>query len=133
MEFFTFIADGVHDILDAASGFIQRSSKLTLTITGILLFLAVSALCIALAQLPKIQVKKKTPVLPPVTQELPVESFIRPQKEFLTQEYYFSRESHSVWQDEEAKRWFTMPDESTVSELGRANDKAVEKIIGAAP
>ena len=62
-----------------------------------------------------------------------VEDFFKPKKENLTEEYYFTREQSSQWTDEEFDRWFTVPTNETVEELGKANNKVTEEILGAAP
>lgn len=47
--------------------------------------------------------------------------------------YITSRKTEKQWSDEEVENWFTLPDSEEVEKLGKANDRMINEIIGAAP
>ncbi len=51
----------------------------------------------------------------------------------IEKDYYQNRITENQWSKEEIDKWFTYPEEDTMSELERANDRIVNDITGAAP
>lgn len=47
--------------------------------------------------------------------------------------YITNRKTEKNWSDEEVENWFTLPDSEEVEKLGKANDRIINEIIGAAP
>lgn len=120
-------------IKTAVADFMSRTSRITITIIAILVILTVSALVVLLAQ-PKSKAQTKTVVEPSIVTDFKTEDdFIPPEGIKLTEDYYFSRVTNDTWSREEVDRWFTLPNEAALDELGRANDALVEEIVGAAP
>ncbi|WP_407397319.1 hypothetical protein [Treponema sp.] len=120
------------NIKERVQNFLQENTKLTVAVSAILVSFAVLAFIVGAISEPK----KKKPEKNFFPDSIPysaVEEFFEPQKENLTEDYYFTREQKSQWSDEEFDRWFTVPDNSTVEELGKANEKVADEILGAAP
>ncbi|MBQ9908976.1 MAG: hypothetical protein IJM48_04175, partial [Treponema sp.] len=75
---------------------------------------------------------KKTAVreAEPFTQDAPV---LIPDAPDIEKEYYPNRITENQWSKEEINRWFTFPEEETMKELEKANDKIANDISDAAP
>ncbi len=124
MEFF-------EDIKANFDDFVERTSKLTVTILAILLFLFVSAIIVLIFALSSTSKKKAfQKARTPLSAE---DSFLPPSQLKLTQDYYFSREATSSWNRKESDRWFSKPNSVNMNELHQANEQVVDEIIGAAP
>ncbi|MBQ0039325.1 MAG: hypothetical protein KBS64_02720 [Treponema sp.] len=125
--------EALDNLRERVENFLHENTKLTVAVCGILLVFVVLAFILG-AVTNNGNPKKEEPVIFPDT--IPysaVEEFFEPKKENLTEEYYFTRPQTSQWDDEEFDRWFTVPDKSTVNELGKANEKVADEILGAAP
>lgn len=125
--------EALENIKERIQDFLHENTKLTVAVCGILLTFAVLAFIVGASQEAEKSASKKKEIQ---LQEIPysaVEEFFKPKKENLTEEYYFSREQQSQWSDEEFDRWFTVPSKNTVEQLGEANNKVAEEILGAAP
>ena len=51
----------------------------------------------------------------------------------IEKDYYPNRITENQWSKEEINRWFTFPEDETMKELEKANDKIVNDILDAAP
>lgn len=120
------------NIKERIENFLQENTKLTVAVCAILIAFAVLAFILGAISEPKKQKTKKN-IFPDAIPYSAVEDFFEPKKENLTEEYYFTREQAPQWSNEEFDRWFTVPDKSTVEELGKANEKVADEILGAAP
>ena len=47
--------------------------------------------------------------------------------------YSTARKTPERWSGKDVEKWFTVPDRTEIEALGRANDRRIEEIIGAAP
>ncbi|MBR1536110.1 MAG: hypothetical protein IJ630_04175 [Treponema sp.] len=61
------------------------------------------------------------------------EPVLIPDSPDIEKEYYPSRITENQWSKEEVNRWFTFPEDETMTELEKANDKIVKDIVDAAP
>lgn len=129
---FSGILQALQDAKDSVTDFIQENAKVTVTIVGILLVLTLSALLLALSRDEGSKTQEAV-VLPQVQPYLATDEFFPPQKEALTESYYFSRDEGFEWSEEEFDKWFTLPTQESVEDLGKANHKAADEILGAAP
>ena len=129
---FSGVLETLQDAKEGVTDFIQENAKITVAIVGILLVLSVSALLLAISR-DEGGKKEEAVVLPQVQPYHATDEFFPPQKESLTESYYFSREEGFEWSEEEFDRWFTLPTQEHVEDLGRANHKAADEILGEAP
>lgn len=121
--------------------FFSTSSKLTLSLLGIVAFLVLSAIIISIAGLSVSSKNKKNANISSFlssseedfSQFVQVENFINPQSKKFTQNYYFSRDLKQNWNEKELNEWFTIPNEENIKSLSESNDKIIDNIIGAAP
>ena len=122
------------DIKLSIKDFSKAHSKIIVAILGILLFFILSAMILLVVQALKGS-KNKAPykATEPITSFNPEDDFLQPQNTSLTEDYYFSRSTEENWSNEEAKDWFTPPDDMTMNELRKANDALVDQIVGVAP
>ncbi len=120
----------LENIKENVKDFVKENSKLTIAIISLFVFLCISAVFVLIfhgksKNSKKIELPKET-----FTKR---EEFIQPSQPSLTNDYYFSRITEESWTDEEADRWFSIPNESNIDELGKANDIIINKITEAAP
>lgn len=121
--------------------FFSTSSKLTLSLLGIVAFLVLSAIIISIAGLSVSSKNKKNANISSFLSSseedfskfIQVENFINPQSKKFTQNYYFSRDLKQNWNEKELNEWFTIPNEENIKSLSESNDKIIDNIIGAAP
>ncbi len=121
----------IDEIKEKVQTFIEENSKLAATVIGLFLFLSLSAVVVLFFHAGK-RKEQKGPALPP---EVFVQKndFLPPAEITLTEDYYFSRVPEDKWSEEERDRWFTNPDETSLKELGKANDGIAKRITEAAP
>ena len=129
---FSGVLETLQDAKDNVTDFVQENAKVTVAIVGILIVLSISALLLVLSRNEGGK-KEETVVLPQVQPYHAAGEFFPPQKEALTESYYFSRDEGFEWSEEEFDKWFTLPTQETVEDLGKANHKAADEILGAAP
>jgi len=121
--------DFLDNIKDAYTNLTEKTSRLAVTILGIILLLFVSALIVLGVH--SCNQKKVGDVK---REEFKTEDdFIPPSNIKLTEDYYFSREQKESWNQEEIEKWFSNPNKVNMNELKQANDALVDEIIGAAP
>ncbi len=118
-------------IKERIKDFIQNTSRLTLTILGILILFIISAVIILISN--AVRGSRKPAELFNPTAFSKEEEFIAPQNSNLTEDYYFSRTTKDLWTKEDAGQWFTQPSPSSMQELRKDNSSVVEDILGAAP
>lgn len=109
--------------------FTQENRKLTLIIAGSFVILSVTAVVFDLKKAKKVKMVE----LPETVDYESCGDFFPPEKEPLTEDYYFMRTQVSQWSQEEFDRWFSVPDRDSVEKLGNSNEKMIEEVIGAAP
>ena len=121
--------DFLDNIKDAYDNLAAKTSRLAVTILGIILLLFVCAL-IALG----VHSCNKNKIGEVKREDFKTEDeFIPPSNIKLTEDYYFSREPKESWSQEEIEKWFSNPNTVNMNELKQANDVLVDEIIGAAP
>ena len=116
------------EIKDSFSDFAHEKPVLV-TVIGIIIVLFFAALIILMIQTsPEKKEILKEPE--PFTADSPV---LIPDAPDIEKEYYPSRITENQWSKDEVKKWFTFPEDDTMKELEKANDKIASDIIGAAP
>lgn len=120
------------NIKERIKNFLQQNTKLTVAVCVILISFAVLAFILGAVSDAKNK-KPKEIIFPDTIPYSAVDEFFEPKRENLTEDYYFTREQTSRWSDKEFDKWFTVPDISAVEDLGKANDKLADEILGAAP
>ncbi|MBO4387480.1 MAG: hypothetical protein J5817_10775 [Treponema sp.] len=121
--------DFLDKIRDAYDNLAAKTSRLAVTILGIILLLFVCAL-IALG----VHSCNQNRIGDVKREDFKTEDeFIPPSNIKLTEDYYFSREQKECWSQEEIEKWFSNPNTVNMNELKQANDALVDEIIGAAP
>ncbi len=116
------------DLKDTFSD-LARKKPLLIAFICIVVFLFLAGLVILMIQTAPV---KKTAVreAEPFTQDAPV---LIPDAPDIEKEYYPNRITENQWSKEEINRWFTFPEEETMKELEKANDKIANDISDAAP
>lgn len=131
----------IKTLYEKIKNFFSTSSKLTLSLLGIICFLVLSAIIISIVGL-NLNSKNKNKANissflssqeEDFSQFVQVENFINPQSKTFTQNYYFSRDLRQKWNEQELNEWFTVPNEENIKSLSESNDKIINNIIGAAP
>ncbi len=122
--------DFIHNIKDFFYDFIHKNTKVTVSVIFILIVFVLFSFIMGIFHTEK---KQKPIVVPEQIPYSAIEDFFPPQKENFTEDYYFSREQTSSWSKEEFDKWFTVPSEENVENLGKSNQKRIEEILGAAP
>lgn len=117
------------DIKERFLDFIHENSKLTASIVGLFILLFVSAVFVIIIHSNKHTVERA--LLEETFKK--GEDFFPPSQDSLTDDYYFSRITSENWSDSERDKWFTVPDEKNIKELGEANNRISNKILEAAP
>ena len=116
------------DLKDSISDFTQKK-PLLVAIICIVVFLFFAGLIILMIQTTPVK-KTEFKEAEPFTQDAPV---LIPDSPDIEKEYYPNRITENQWSQEEINKWFTYPEEETMKELEKANDKIVDDITGAAP
>ncbi|MBQ5490520.1 MAG: hypothetical protein IIT68_00510 [Treponema sp.] len=119
------------DVSAEIKDFIQRQTKLSLIISGILIFFVLSAVIIALAYAS--HGTKKRIQAPYDSTFVAVDEFLAPNAPSIVQDYYYSRQKDGQWDSEDEARWFTSVDQSLLKDLEAQNQHLAETITGAAP
>lgn len=116
------------DIKDSLSD-LTHEKPLLFAVIGIVVFLFFAGLIILMIQTSPVK-KTEIPQADPFTADNPV---LPPDSPDIEKEYYPNRITENQWSQEEINKWFTYPEEETMKELEKANDKIVDDITGAAP
>lgn len=61
------------------------------------------------------------------------QSLVVPESPASPDGYSTARKTPERWSGKDVEGWFTVPDRTEIEALGRANDRRIEEIIGAAP
>ncbi|MGN0728305.1 hypothetical protein [Treponema sp.] len=122
--------NSLQEIKENIHSFLCENTKITVGISVLLLILTAAAVFSGFFQE---RGKPKEFVFPDEIPFSAVEEFFPPEKDALTEEYYFSREQGASWDTDEFSRWFTVPSKENVEALGKANEKTASEILGAAP
>lgn len=119
-------------IIDKIKEFYKENKKLFFIIVAMfLLILICIILLVSTAQKNKTSKKNAQSVLEQpfvLTQELQV-----PQGPEMPESYTISRKTTSVWTEEEAKTWFTIPSEKEINALSKSNENMIKELLEAAP
>ncbi|WP_294427694.1 hypothetical protein [uncultured Treponema sp.] len=119
---------GIDDIKDAFSDFAHEKPVL-LAVVILIVFLFLAGLTILMIQTtPEKKVQQITQE--PFTQDAPV---LIPDAPDIEKEYYPNRITENQWSNEEVNKWFTFPEDETMTELEKANDKIINDITSSAP
>ncbi len=121
----------IENIRERLEDFFHENTRLAAVLAAFLFSFALIAFFMGIFQLP--QKPRKTAEEPKAIPYTAVKEFYPPEQQPLTEEYYFMRKQTSKWPDEEFNRWFTVPDKAKVEELGKANDKLTQDVLGVAP
>ncbi|MBP3773000.1 MAG: hypothetical protein J6I53_09995 [Treponema sp.] len=108
---------------------LTREKPFLFAFIGIIVFLFIAGLVILMIQTTPVK-KTEMQAPEPFTQDSPI---LTPDSLDIEKEYYPTRIPENQWSKEDINTWFTYPEEETMAELEKANDKTVEGIIGAAP
>ena len=116
------------EIKEKISDFAHEKPVLV-TVISIIIFLVFAGLIILMIQTTP---HKKAAVqeAEPFTADAPV---LIPDSPDIEKDYYPNRVTENQWSNEEVKSWFTFPEDETMKELEKANDKIANEITGAAP
>ena len=115
------------DIKDSISDF-THEKPLLVAVIGIIVFLFFAGLIILMIQTTPVK-KAEIQQAEPFTADNPV---IIPDAPDIEKEYYPNRITENQWSQDEINKWFTYPEEESMKELEKANDKIVDDITGAA-
>ena len=118
----------LEDVKDALSDFAHRK-PLLLTIIGIVVFLFFAGLIILMIQTTPVKTVE-TREAEPFEQDAPV---LIPDTPDIEKEYYPARITENQWSQEEVNKWFTYPEDASIKELEKANDRIVNDITESAP
>ena len=64
---------------------------------------------------------------------VPDQKLLLPQSKTYSNEYALTREPKEKWDEEEAKKYFTVPSSKELNELEKSNDKLIDEILGETP
>lgn len=106
-----------------------HEKPLILTVICIVVLLFIAGIIILFIQTSP----EKKPLLQspePFTADSPV---LIPDAPDIEKEYYPTRNIQNQWSEDEVQKWFTFPEDETMNELEKANDKITQDIIEAAP
>lgn len=108
--------------------FIKEDLRRSLII--LLIALIVLLIILVISSVVKGSSKRLDETISPITfsQELLI-----PEGPQVKQDYSVSRQPEEQWPEAETENWFTVPSSKEVEDLGRANDKLILDVIGAAP
>lgn len=59
--------------------------------------------------------------------------FVLPKEPSMNEEYYLSRPKNRVWDEEEAEKWFTIPDSAMMNQLENDNNRLIKNLLEASP
>ena len=116
------------DIADRIRTTVQEKPAVFAASAGLTVLLLIAVIIVLVQTRP--QKQAPAPQAPAFTADAPL---FTPDAPAMAQDYYPSRIPGKVWSGEDIEEWFTLPDDSTIGELEKANDKIVSDIIGAAP
>jgi len=120
----------VQEMIDNFQDFLLENKKKTIAVCGILIFMtfcAVIALCIS-------ETKSSKKGTGSQEEKLVLDqALLVPPAPQVPEGYITTRKTEKNWSEEEIEKWFTQPDEAEVEQLGLANDRIIQEIIGAAP
>ena len=59
--------------------------------------------------------------------------FVLPEVPSMNEDYYLSRPKNEVWDEEEAEKWFTIPDNAMMQQLEHDNNRLINNLLEASP
>lgn len=121
----------IQDYIDNFRDLIDEHRKIAIISCVALLLLLIIVACIAIGleskanYIKKHKIEEKKLVLD--------QSLMIPEGPIVPSGYITNRKTEEKWPEEEVEKWFTLPDSEEVEKLGKANDRIINEIIGAAP
>lgn len=106
-----------------------HEKPLLLTVICIVVFLFIAGIVILMIQTTP-EKKAAAPEQEPFTQDAPL---LIPDSPDIEKDYYPNRVTENQWSQEELNTWFTYPEDETMTELEKANDRIIKDITEAAP
>lgn len=121
----------IKNAVESVKKFVAKKGKFPFILASILVLLFIGALVSSIVQC----ASKPKNVTPFKTTEpsISTNNLIKPDSNFISNDYYFSRVPNDKWSKKEVDEWFTEPTQKEIDELGNANDAIISEITGAAP
>ena len=108
------------------------SKKKIVALCGILIFMTLCAVILLSVQVSAPE--KKGGALSDSDRKLVIDQpLVVPESPVSPDGYSTARKTPERWSGKDVEGWFTVPDRTEIEALGRANDRRIEEIIGAAP
>lgn len=108
------------------------SKKKTVALCVILIFMTLCAVILLSVQVSAPE--KKGGALSDSDRKLVIDQpLVVPESPAAPDGYSTARKTPERWSGKDVEEWFTVPDRTEIEALGRANDRRIEEIIGAAP
>lgn len=74
------------------------------------------------------KVSKDAPLNLDITQP-----FVLPKEPSMNNDYYLSRPKNEVWTQEEAEKWFTIPNDAMLNQLEHDNNNLIQNLLETSP
>lgn len=120
----------VQETLDKFQDFLLENRKKTVIICCTLILLMLIVVVIMMASEGNASRKNKKADAQKLVLDQPLMS---PAGPVVPEGYITTRKTEKNWSEEEIEKWFTLPSQEEVEQLGQANDRIIQDIIGAAP
>lgn len=109
-----------------------KEKKIVAIISTVLISLFLIALICVIVQTSSSPKKNKS-IPREETFLVPDQKLLLPQAKTYSNEYALTREPKEKWDEEEAKKYFTVPSSKELNELEKSNDKLIDEILGETP
>lgn len=109
-----------------------KEKKIVAIISTVLISLFLIALICVIVQTSSSPQKNKS-IPREETILVPDQKLLLPQAKTYSNEYALTREPKEKWDEEEAKKYFTVPSSKELNELEKSNDKLIDEILGETP
>lgn len=109
-----------------------KEKKIVAIISTVLISLFLIALICVIVQTSSSPKKNKS-IPREETILVPDQKLLLPQAKTYSNEYALTREPKEKWNEEEAKKYFTVPSSKELNELEKSNDKLIDEILGETP
>lgn len=106
-----------------------HEKPILLTVICIVVFLFIAGIIILMIQTTP-EKKAVSPAPEPFTAN---ESILIPDSPDIEKDYYPNRVTENEWSQDEINKWFTYPEDESMEELEKANDRIIKDITEAAP
>lgn len=118
----------IDDIKDAFSDF-AHEKPLLLSVIVLVVFLFIAGLIILMIQTTPTKTVEYQQA-EPFTADAPV---LIPDSPDIEKDYYPNRITENQWTQDEVNKWFTYPEDETMSGLEKTNDRIIKDITDSAP